>query len=67
MNNTNMRKVEVVHMSMQKLICPYCGHPIKTVPVNDNIKMAINNTVCPKCHRSFAWYGNYGRIVYINE
>lgn len=53
-------------MSMQQLECPHCGHAI-TVSVNDNIKMSLNNKICSKCRKPYAWQGIYGQIKVIKK
>lgn len=54
-------------MSMQKLYCPHCGHPIETVAVNDKVKMSVNHKTCSNCGKSFSWQGDYGRIKIMNK
>lgn len=49
-------------MSMQVLVCPHCKNVVGTVSVNDKIKMTVNHRTCSKCHKAFAWQGEYGKI-----
>lgn len=54
-------------MSMQVLICPHCKKDSGTVAVNDNLLMSKVHKTCSKCHKRFAWQGNYGTIEIYKE
>lgn len=54
-------------MSMQKLVCPHCNKEIRTVAVNDNIRMSTTHGTCSKCRKPYAWYGDHGKLIIIKE
>lgn len=50
-------------MPMVPLECPYCGYYITKVPVPNDDSTPLHNRSCSKCHKSFAWEGEYGRVI----
>jgi len=51
-----------VIMSMQVLVCPHCHSQVGTVSVNDKVTMSVVHKTCSKCHKSFSWQGDKGKI-----
>ncbi|MGL4847847.1 MAG: hypothetical protein ACRC28_02815 [Clostridium sp.] len=49
-------------MSMQDIICPHCGKSTGKRAINDNLVTGSNHVVCSKCHKSFTWQSNHGKV-----
>ena len=54
-------------MSMQYIKCPHCNNAFGPVSVNNNVTMSVVHKTCSKCHKSFTWQGDHGKVRVIKE